>query len=274
MDENELLSKIQDVKDWNGRTLDLYNCGITHLPAKVGELNKLEELVLEGNHLTSLPSQIGQLRNLRVLDLRRNRLKRLPPQISRLSNLCRLLLNDNDLRVFPKQVLQLPNLVGLLLAGNHISELPADLFKCTQLIHLDLARNNLTHLPRSIAKLVKLQALDVSQNRLTSLPIGTADFDRLVSYETWVHFLFYGNPLLPVPPEYFGMSEDDFSDFGWRVYFRALDKIDRVRFERALTKAKQYCDQQKSRDISRIRLPQTKSYSSSMFDDSGDGTIG
>ena len=45
---------------------------ISTLPANMGSLQNLEELILPGNQLTSIPYEIGRLDNLRKLDVRKN----------------------------------------------------------------------------------------------------------------------------------------------------------------------------------------------------------
>ncbi|MCH9647314.1 MAG: hypothetical protein K0U98_03685 [Deltaproteobacteria bacterium] len=64
MDLEDLLERIKQA-DRDGETrLVLGDQGITELPAEIGNLSRLEQLVLFGNQLTDLPAGLGRLTNL------------------------------------------------------------------------------------------------------------------------------------------------------------------------------------------------------------------
>ena len=62
--------------------MDLSDNQLTALPAAIGQLTALKELVLGSNQLTALPTEIGQLRALRWLDLSGNPLEVPPPEVA------------------------------------------------------------------------------------------------------------------------------------------------------------------------------------------------
>ena len=128
------------------------------LPAEIGNLRKLEELIIDNGNGCSmnitLPRELGKLVNLRVLrlygaietprlpetignllklevlDIARNGLKVVPPQIAALRSLKTLRLEYNDLRGLPTFVGNFKNLKELSLDSNgRMVVLPASLAK-------------------------------------------------------------------------------------------------------------------------------------------------
>ena len=74
-------------EDWEGVTIEngrvvkllLEGFGLTGaMPAEIGRLSALRELILDYNQLTSVPAEIGQLTSLRELNLYGNRLRSVP----------------------------------------------------------------------------------------------------------------------------------------------------------------------------------------------------
>tara|TARA_R110000851_G_scaffold9769_2_gene36076 strand:+ start:374 stop:784 length:411 start_codon:yes stop_codon:yes gene_type:complete len=97
--DDELLKEIfKQLKETDGKELNLYGKGITDLPEGIGNLKNLERLNLRKNELTSLPESIGNLTNLKELNLMYNKLTDLPESIGNLKNLERLLLPFNRIR--------------------------------------------------------------------------------------------------------------------------------------------------------------------------------
>ena len=241
MAQEKLLKEILDYPT-GGTILYLGNRGITELPSEIKQLTTVTELDLDHNNLSRLPSEIGEMRNLRRLSVNGNQLTDLPSEIANLSNLTQLYLANNRFSHLPQPILNLMGLTQLKLSGNMLSNLPEGLFDLTELRGLFLGANYITNISEKIKNLRKLNALGIERNLLTSIPITTADFDDLISLETFVHIIFYGNPLLPIPPEGFGMfKEADFCDFGWRRYFIALEKINWSKFNKSIADAKTYC---------------------------------
>ncbi|WP_428273462.1 Ig-like domain-containing protein [Candidatus Palauibacter sp.] len=93
------------------------------IPAELGGLANLEELVLYANELTgSIPSELGGLANLTELWLDTNQLTGpIPPELGSLANLTELALHTNALTgPIPQSFLQLSRLVALYIAGNSL----------------------------------------------------------------------------------------------------------------------------------------------------------
>ena len=87
MDKKELLRIIDEAAREGARALELIDKGIPELPPEIGQLTKLQRLVLGYNQLSSLPPEFGKLTNLRVLLLYGNQLSSLRPEFGRLTNL-------------------------------------------------------------------------------------------------------------------------------------------------------------------------------------------
>jgi leucine-rich repeat protein SHOC2 len=65
------------------------------VPAEIGQLTSLAQLLLRGNRLTSVPAEIGQLRSLRYLFLQHNQLTTLPAAIRELRAAgCDVIMDD------------------------------------------------------------------------------------------------------------------------------------------------------------------------------------
>lgn len=99
-----------DLRDWHGITigesrnrvavLDLADSQLTgEIPAELGNLPYLTELLLNGNHLTGvIPSELGDLFNLRVLSLAGNQLTgEIPQELGSLESLSHLSVSGNPL---------------------------------------------------------------------------------------------------------------------------------------------------------------------------------
>jgi hypothetical protein len=155
------------------------------LPEEVGELRKLEELIIDnGNGCTmnvSLPRSIGRLENLRVLRLygaldareigsegpvRRARSKSLPDTVTNLQRLEDLDLGRNGIRSVPPQVGSLRRLKRLALDYNEIHEIPSFVGDLTNLEELSLNSNGGVVLPQSLAGVKGLKVF-MGNNKLT-----------------------------------------------------------------------------------------------------------
>ena len=128
---------------------DVSKDGANNLPAEIGDLTDLRELICSDNIIETIPPEIGNCTNLRKLDLASNRIVILPPEIGKLKNLTYL-----DLR------------------HNEIEEICPEIGNCSNLQFLWLWGNKLTHLDPSITRLRKLKELYLNDNRLTTLPVG------------------------------------------------------------------------------------------------------
>ncbi len=148
------------------------------IPAMIGELTELRELVLSDNNLTgSLPPELGKLGHLRSLNLAANGLVRgLPRELGNLSELQHLILSKNKLTsTIPAEFADLTELQGLNLGYNELrGPIPRELGDLTELRALELAGNLLTGpVPRELGSLAELTDLNLAFNRLTELEPGS-----------------------------------------------------------------------------------------------------
>ncbi|KAJ8341671.1 hypothetical protein SKAU_G00339620 [Synaphobranchus kaupii] len=128
------------------RRLDLSNNHIKKLPATIGDLGCLAELVLHNNHLEAFSEALclSSLRcTLQLLDLSQNRLQGLPAQFCQLRELVNLKLDNNRLLRLPFHIGQLSKLCFLSAAHNKLPFLPGN-FRKLSLENLDLFGNPFT----------------------------------------------------------------------------------------------------------------------------------
>jgi Leucine-rich repeat (LRR) protein len=119
----------------------LYDDQLAELPPVIGQMKRLDKLVMGKNLLETLPATIGDLTLLTELHLGENRLASLPPEIGRLENLTHLGLSKNRLKKLPDALAQLENLTVLDLRGNEFTQLPAVILQMKNL------QNWISHIP-------------------------------------------------------------------------------------------------------------------------------
>ena len=140
------------------------------IPAELGNLANLQELVLAENRLSGeIPAALGNLANLGWLSLERNELSgEIPEELGNLSNLKGLVLVGNRLSgEIPAELGNLANLELLALHDNRLSgEIPAELGNLANLEVLVLLENQLSGCVPD-----KLQdQLDMDRSHLGGLP--------------------------------------------------------------------------------------------------------
>ncbi|CBI32052.3 unnamed protein product, partial [Vitis vinifera] len=182
-----------------------------HMPAKIGELQVLEQLDLSENLLSGkipvsltnittvqdidlsnnslegeipFPSCSGQMPFLRFLALHHNHLTgRIPPALGYLVSLQRLYLENNKLNgPIPSSLGNLSDLRELYLSGNRLSGLiPIAFSRLSQLINLNLSNNLIRGLPHEMSSLQNLQTLTLSFNPLnfSSIPKWMAELPSI-----------------------------------------------------------------------------------------------
>lgn len=94
------------------------------LPANIGDLVALEELLLTNNRLVRLPESVGQLAALQKAYLSENQIEELPSSVGNLTSLRTLHLRRNRLAVLPESFGMLPSLQDLVLSDNQLLALP------------------------------------------------------------------------------------------------------------------------------------------------------
>lgn len=126
----------------SGKTVVVASEGLTEFPKSALSDKSVTTLDLSGNNLTSLPSEIGELTKLEVLILDDNNLEgSLPGEIRKMTNLRILSASNNNLTGIPAEIGQLTKLETIDFSDNGISGLPLELGNLTGLILLDLTNN-------------------------------------------------------------------------------------------------------------------------------------
>lgn len=155
------------------------------LPAALGDLSGLRNLMLRNNDLTgTLPASLGQLTQLQTLDLGDNLLTgTLPAEWAGMSALKSLYLYTNQLSGnIPVWLGDMTTLERLSLSANQFTgPIPAALGELSNLQQLYLSGNQLTgEIPAALADLASLSTLHLQFNQLIgSVPAGLEDIDDL-----------------------------------------------------------------------------------------------
>lgn len=154
--------------------LDLANksleeIGIKTLPASVGNLTALKQLILNKNVLTALPASVAELSALQILDVGDNELTEVPVWIGKLQNLRRLDLRNNEFGDLPAELFTLKKLTYLQLHGNDLKTISEKIGEMSSLKELYLERNRLTMLPVALTTLKSLEYIDYGYNKLCEL---------------------------------------------------------------------------------------------------------
>ena len=204
-----------DYCNWNGVTcingqitkLDLSNKQLTVLPAEIGQLNSLIELILTNNQLITLPLEIGQLSNLDKFVISNNQITFLPAEIGQLTNLKLLEVNHNNLTALPTEIGNLSALINLSLVNNQITFLPAEFGQLSNLWFFNALQNELFELPEELGQLTNLMFLNLGNNQLSCLPTEISNLYN----NTWLIGSpdFSNNPNLP-----FGFTFEEFYNTG------------------------------------------------------------
>ena len=141
--------------------------GVAELIDRIGEFEKLEQLMLFGLSLGEFPSGIRNLKRLRYLYLPANGILRIPDWISELRQLSRLSIEYGDLGELPNSLNGLPCLTDLNLGCNRFSEIPGIVFTIRSLtqLRLDTSENAgyvglIKRIPAEIIQLEHLKTLD------------------------------------------------------------------------------------------------------------------
>ena len=159
----------------------LANSGLNGtIPAELGNLPGLRELVLRDNDLTGgIPSELGNLTNLRQLKLDGNELSgRIPRELGLLTNVEILWLANNSLHgEIPADLGLLTNLKILFLFRNSLSGgIPPELGDLTGLTNLSLFENQLSgDVPQELGRLTSLNSLSIYGNLLTGCVPGNLE---------------------------------------------------------------------------------------------------
>jgi len=155
--------------------LDLAETDLPKLPAEIGGLVNLKELLLWHNELKTLPEEIGSLQKLQWINLSMNSIESLPESMGKLHSLTHLDLSQNGLKSVPGAVFEMPALKSLDLSKNYdLASIPEDIGKLKGLEFLGLAFDTeLKHLPLELGQLQNLR-------EITGLEAGFLDAPETV----------------------------------------------------------------------------------------------
>lgn len=168
--------------------------GLHELPTSIRNLQDLQYLDLNEDHLSSLPESLTTLKNLKFLDLSANFFKTLPKWLPELKELQELRIGGNFFSEFPTVITHMTSLEALDLDGvwrwmekkeytglsrlkslkilylsGVFEEFPEELVKLTNLEILTLHCGSL-ELPLSMKALKSLKRLDLRGNGYKQLP--------------------------------------------------------------------------------------------------------
>ena len=152
--------------------LDVNDNRLEKLPAEIGTLEALEELLVYKNQLKELPTEVGALKNLKTLNAFNNALKKLPPTVGQLKSLVELNVGANKLMMVPDDCFaSLGKLEILSLQSNNLVRLGSLAPIAASIKELRLFENNLDAPPSfGAAGAPKLELFEMNKNRLAAFP--------------------------------------------------------------------------------------------------------
>jgi len=195
---------------WNGITIsngdvvgiNLPSNNLTgKIPLSIGNLNKLNSLLLNNNQLSgAIPPSIGNLVGLVTLNLSANQLSGLlPTEVGNLSNVTSLVLNNNQLSgSLPSSLGNLIKLGILYLQSNQLSgAIPLSIGNLASLVTFNLSANQFSgSIPIEVGNLSNLTSLLLNNNKLSGpIPPSLGNLTKLA-------YFYLNNNLLSgtIPP--------------------------------------------------------------------------
>jgi Leucine-rich repeat (LRR) protein len=204
LDNNELESlddaHLAKLKDLN--VLSIAHNKLKALPASIGRLYKLKQLLINNNKLSSpLPYTLANANQLRVINANVNQLTA-AFDVSNGEPLCfpvlqKLELHRNRLSSLTTPAaaapLEFPELQELDLSQNRLYHLDDLLTTTPKLLALDISQNIFSEWPAGIFSLSNLHRLSIANNEFTSLALHLCLLEGLRA------FSFEGNPIRVLP---------------------------------------------------------------------------
>lgn len=134
-------------------TIHARGSGLATFPRITGCV-KLRALTFTSSEIKSVPADLGELARLETLILVGHRkLKKLPDEVTQLSKLRRLQIDSNGLIALPANIGDLSALETLIAYGNALTDVPASLAKLKRLRWLEVQMNRMTKPPAVLSKL-------------------------------------------------------------------------------------------------------------------------
>ena len=150
-------------------------------PSSLYRCRRLHEVRLGDNEIPEIDASIGELVRLEELLMTNNLLQQLPPEIRLARSLTRLVLRNNPLANSPACALEpdtsaLFSYLSALLeavttgkgkfSGHMMRDIPDQLLVSKGIVELDVSKNGITQIPRTMHRLDTLAVLDLSDNSL------------------------------------------------------------------------------------------------------------
>ncbi|XP_039169624.1 disease resistance protein RPV1-like [Eucalyptus grandis] len=160
--------------------LILEHCAhLEEINTSIGDVKRLISLNLSScRSLEKLPKQLGELENLEELVIDRTWIKEIPPCIGSLKKLKRL---SAMYCLLPAEV---PSPVSSLLAECYkLQQIPSSIGKLGELVELDLSNTWIKELPESIGELKKLKILRIFCSQIEELPSSIGKLQSLQEFD-------------------------------------------------------------------------------------------
>ncbi len=100
------------------KRVDLISQEIKELPAEIGEMNNLQELILDNNPFKKFPKEIEKLEKLETIWLVDTNLESFPQELANIKNLKYLSFSGNDINRFEDEIKELKEKKPLLKVEN------------------------------------------------------------------------------------------------------------------------------------------------------------
>ena len=144
--------------------------------------------------LTHIPASVLMLSKLQRMNLSLNSILRLPEQLFRLYDLVELNLNFCELSIVPNMINNLTNITNLCLAGNRLTSFDVNMTPMSSIKKLWLQDNRLTKVTKTLERCLELRCVILRNNLLKIVPLKIWKFRFLAELGLG------GNPELEVPP--------------------------------------------------------------------------
>lgn len=209
----------------NLETLDISFNSFFEIPRVVFRLNSLKRLIIRGQShfnidfyaydttgwISHIPADIWKLQKLEYLDLSENRIQSLPPELAELPALKTLTLSHNSLHIDSLAIFaRMPRLESLDLSANDLEELPREFSGLTGLREFTVVNRNaegafvgtqLKKFPAVLCTLRNLESLSLDGHSFKKIPKGIGNLYKLT------YLSLYGNAFLVLPDEITRLSE-------------------------------------------------------------------
>ncbi|XP_031476037.1 disease resistance protein RUN1-like isoform X2 [Nymphaea colorata] len=154
------------------KSLNLRGClSLCSLPERLGDMEKLEELILDDTRIEIIPDSVGQLKSLRLLSLQGCKLlKALPISIRQLSSIQQLKLSGTSLKSFENDLPHLAavNIIEFTGSSLELLGLCDQIHKALEILHLNDAI--IEELPDCVGRMENLKELRLECEILKKLP--------------------------------------------------------------------------------------------------------